>query len=162
MADIKNPILGWDWLADNAIEIRHHHVRGSRKYFLPINGKRVYLAMAKSKANVGVHAVDGDLAATSDSYQRWSQQQLVRATAAAAADAKPVPHRYKRLLAKFPGIGTPNFKAQPLATHEIDTGTNKPCTAKVRPLAPGTRKHDLGKQAFDGPGQAGRGQAVGQ
>ena len=149
IADVKNPILGWDWMEANDIEVRHHYVKGEgRKYSLPIQGRKVYLAMAKPKAEVSIHAVEaGTVAATRDSYQLWAQQQLVKSTSAAAK--KPVPRRYQRLLEDFPGIGSPNFKAQPLTNHTIETGESKPCTAKVRPLAKGSRKHDLGKKALE-------------
>ena len=146
LADVKTPILGWDWLSANDIEVRHHHVRGvGRRYYLPIKGQKVYLAMAKAKADRCVQAVT--VAATRDSYQLWAQQQLVTSTAKAAKT--PVPRRYQRILDDFPTIGTPNFKAKPLTDHTIDTGDSKPCTAKVRPLTKGSRKHDLGKQALD-------------
>ena len=78
VAEVKNPILGWDWMANNAMEICLRHVRGDgRKYFLTINGKKVNLSMAKSKADVGVHAVSAvsvatagpaPVAVTGDSY----------------------------------------------------------------------------------------------
>ena len=149
LADVKTPILGWDWMAANDIEVRHHHVKGvGRQYYLPINGKKVHLAMAKPKAAVGIHADNAvTVAATRDSYQLWSQQQLVRSTAAAAK--KPVPKRYQRLLADYPDIGTPNFQATPHTNHTIDTGDSKPCTAKVRPLTKGSRKYNLGKKALE-------------
>ena len=150
IADIKNPILGWDWMFANDIEVRHRYVKGvGRKYYLPVQGRKVYLSMAKPKAEVSIHAVDAvAIAATRDSYQLWAQQQLVKSTTAAAKQS--VPQRYQRLLEDFPDIGSPNFKAQPLTNHTIETGDSKPCTAKVRPLAKGSRKHDLGSRQKTG------------
>ena len=147
IADVRNPILGFDWFYANALELRNYRRRGRLHYYTTLNGKRVPLAMSHAKERLGIHAVDDVIGAAHDSYQRWSQQQLVKSTT--TADKKQVPRRYARLLADFPDIDKPDFKSQPLATHVIDTGDNRPCTAKVRPLTPGTNKHDLGKKAFD-------------
>ena len=58
IADVKSPIIGWDWMSANGVEVRHHHVKGvGRKYYLPVNDKRVYLSMARPKEKVGIHAI---------------------------------------------------------------------------------------------------------
>ena len=36
-----------------------------------------------------------------------------------------------------------------MTNHTINTSDNKPCTAKVWPLAKGSRKYDLRKKALD-------------
>ena len=61
-----------------------------------------------------------------------------------------IPTAYKNLLAEFPDIDKPNFIAKPThpVTHDIDTGTHKPITAKVRPLFPGTPKAIQGEKAW--------------
>ena len=60
-----------------------------------------------------------------------------------------IPQKYSKLINKFPSILTCDFKATEAKhgiTHHIDTGTNKPCQAKVRPLMPGSPRAVQGEK----------------
>ena len=66
-------------------------------------------------------------------------------------DVKPV-HKpeYLKLIQKHPELLIPRFKNQKSqVTHFINTGSNLPCKAKVRPLPAGSKKAILGKKAWD-------------
>ena len=81
------------------------------------------------------------------SFQHWSQAQNVQALAGEVP--QEIPQKYMRLINKFPSILTCNFKtteAKHGITHHIDTGTNKPCQAKVRPLMPGSPRAIQGEK----------------
>ena len=74
-------------------------------------------------------------------FQQYAQKQ----TQSAMEEQKevPIPKRYRDLLNKFPAILKPDFSDKEVKhgiVHTIETGSNKPIIAKVRPLMPGTEK----------------------
>ena len=69
-----------------------------------------------------------------------------KSTSTEQKSEKPIPKKYRALLDKYPSILKPDFKAKQVKhgiVHVIETGTNRPCTTKVRPLMPGTEKTKL-------------------
>ena len=59
---------------------------------------------------------------------------------------------YKRLLLRFPDILKLSFKEEFTKNgilHRINTGDNRPCRAKSRPLLPGSPKEIAAKKAFE-------------
>ena len=62
----------------------------------------------------------------------------------------PIPAEYMSIINNYPDILKVNFTTVPKhnVIHEIPTGNNKPCRAKVRPLMPNTPKYVQGKKAW--------------
>ena len=55
----------------------------------------------------------------------------------------PILQRYREILNKYPDSLKTNFKATEVnhcVVHKIETGSNEPCRAKVRPLLKGSPK----------------------
>ena len=63
---------------------------------------------------------------------------------------KDIPAVYLNILKEFPGITEPDFRKTPPhgVIHEIHTGKNKPCRAKVRPLMPNSPRAVQGEKAW--------------
>ena len=141
IADIKEAILGWDFLS---------------KYHLDLvwskGGTLCHLAdkSAKKKFNLKLQPspTHNNLAVVNSSFKAWSQQ--IKIESAKTEPATKIPHPYQAIIDDHPTILTVDFKIQPKhgVVHDIDTGENKPCRAKPRPLLPNSPKFLAGKQSW--------------
>ena len=137
LADVRAPMLGWDWFADQEADL----VKGQNGgYHLRAGHQRVKITTRRPRDGAGKLAAAG-------TFQHFSQQQTI--LAGQQEKLEPPPARYAKILAEFPGIDKPNFKKKPRATHTIDTGNETPCRASVRRISPGTEKYNKGKAAWD-------------
>ena len=65
-------------------------------------------------------------------------------------EKNPVPPQYQALINRYSDILKVNFTTTPRhnVVHTIDTGTNRPCKAKLRPILKGSPKEVDGKKAW--------------
>ena len=82
------------------------------------------------------------------SYKSWAQ--VNNQMSAKSEQPEPIPAKVQILLDTYPDILKVNFTKQPKhnIVHEIDTGTNPPCRARMRPILPNTPKYEEGKKAW--------------
>lgn len=80
-------------------------------------------------------------------FQQWSAAQKQKITE--EEETAPISKVYQDLLDKFPDLLKYDFKnVEPKhgVIHNIDTGTSRPCQAKMRPLMPGSPKAIQGEK----------------
>ena len=140
VAEVPTPILGWDFLVTFKLDLRWqgarcalHDARARRKFhlrFTEVAGSSLNLAPVE----------------TSLTFQKWSQHKAQENQ----LPKQPFPTLYQNLLNKFPDIQTCDFVKQPAhgVVHTINTGNNRPCKARPRPLMPGTPKAILGEKSW--------------
>ena len=80
------------------------------------------------------------------SFKNWSSKQKELNK----PKVMPIPTAYQKILDEFPTIAKVDFTVQPAhnIVHDIDTGNNKPCKAKARPLMPNAPKTIKGHKAW--------------
>ena len=141
IADIPMLILGWDFLRQNQLDIVWNKSKAYLKdkvagVSCPLTIGLNYYDVPHQLAPVGLASNDGP-PAKYKSFQQWAQNMAQKAP----KEPPNIPPKYAKLLGKFPHIQKADFKTQdPLhgIVHHIDTGNHPPCTAKMRPLMPGT------------------------
>ena len=92
-------------------------------------------------------SLPSNLGAGFKTFQQYSQAKNQQQT----AKMKPqtIPPQYKQLVDKYPKLLNTDFHSDVPkhgVVHHIDTGDSKPCTAKVRPLMPGSPKAVQGQK----------------
>ena len=84
-------------------------------------------------------------------FQQYSQAKSQEAS----AKTKPqvTPEKYKKIIDKYPDLLKTDFHSDKPPkhgiVHNIDTGDSLPCTAKARPLMPGSPKAVQGKKDWE-------------
>ena len=157
IADVPAPVLGLDFLFKYKLDIRWQGdiatlVNGRNKTKATLSCTTVPLDMLHLSA-VDIQEDEAipmpTLPQNNVSFQTWSKQQ----TQEANKKAKPIinPEAYLKIVEKYPSVLQSDFKiSKPRhgVFHTIDTGNNRPCKAKVRPLLPGSPKERKGKEAW--------------
>ena len=140
VSDIPQVVLGWDWLTKFQLDLRWHGsrcrlVRGSK-------GVNLKLAPASSDL-LGLAQVGRPDGANFKAWLQVSKSSEIQ-------QPDDIPPAYETLLARFPNIDKPNFKATPAhgVVHHINTADHPPCKAKVRKLLPGSQKEVMGKKKW--------------
>ena len=148
ISDVETPIMGWDFIkkfrldlvwsrwGDYQIHDRKANIRANLSFDIVPRGTLLKLA-----------PIETDTVVPYKNYQQWSQIQTQKANE--KTPEKKIPKRYRELLNKFPEILKPDFKlteAKHGIVHTIETGSNTPCTAKMRPLMPGSPKAIQGEK----------------
>ena len=136
LASITEPILGFDFVLKFKVDLvwqsnKKCHLadkRANREFPL-------YLQKAHAN-NVGLSLI---------TFKKYSEQQKIINNEEESTD--PVPPLYQHLIDAHKGILQVNFAEVPKhnVIHTIDTGTNKPCRARPRPLMVGSPKYESGK-----------------
>ena len=145
IADIDEPVIGWDMIFQYKLNLVWSK-----------NGKECTLVDRKAgiSSKLKLEQVTPDTRlnlapidiATNDpqkynTFQKWSQAQAAKANQ--GIRPPPIPTEFKALLDEYPDIQKLDFHADTPkhgVTHNIDTGNNPPCTAKLRPLLPNSPK----------------------
>jgi transposase InsO family protein len=145
IADIPKPIIGWDFLKKFRLNFEWA-MDGSEEVELVDKVSGIRAPLRIEPVHIGTHL---DLAPIEEpkSFLQWSQMQ----TQLYNDTNKPeeIQMKYKKLIDKFPELLNYSFKpgtAKHGVLHKIDTGDSAPCTAKVRPLMPGSPKEVQGKK----------------
>ena len=137
VADVQKPILGFDFLENNEVSLI---VRRKVTYLQDKNKIRTWCFRKRTEPEMQ------NIIAATGPFQKYSQLQTVKDGKAEAK--QEIPLKYKKLLAEFPGIDTPDFKQRPQVIHNIAT-QGRPVKAAVRPIgAPGTPKYEEAKRAW--------------
>ena len=140
LSDIQEPICGWDMILAFRLDLVWSQEKGKPKCHLEDRAaRRVYpVHLKRAKQNNVILALV--------TYKQYSEKQK----AAQTKEKVPIPPAYQQLIDKYKGILTVNFTKVPKhnVIHTIDTGTNKPCRAKLRPLLKGSPKEVDGYKAW--------------
>ena len=138
LADLDQVIVGWNFVLDFKLDLVWQE-----------NNKCV-LYDRKAKKSFAVHMQKVkvehlNLALTS--FKQYSD----KLKSLDPEVSEVIPKEYQELIDKYPGILNINFHEKPRhnVVHHIDTGSSKPCKAKVRPIPPNTPKWVSGKKACD-------------
>ena len=136
VADLPYPIIGFDLLTHHKLDIVWKGKKCSLK------GPKCVIPL-EMHSGADLHVAEVQFFGT---YQKWSQHQSQSHVAAKSA----MPTAYKNILAEFPTITKVDFTKQPAhnIVHEIDTGNNKPCRSKPRPLMPNSPRAIKGEAAW--------------
>ena len=140
ISDVETPIMGFDFIkrfkldlvwsrwGDYQIFDKRAKIRKNLEFDIVPKGTLLNLAPIETEVPY-------------KNYKQWSQIQTQKANEKTAENK--IPRKYRELLNKFPEILKPDFKlTEPKhgIIHTIETGSNTPCTAKMRPLMPGSPK----------------------
>ena len=163
IADVDQPVLGWDfckkfklslvWNRFGDLEIWDQKAMIRAPLQMCSNGDWPSLSGCALVQNVEPQFTIPQVAALHDlfateiqekspkSFQQWSSEQKQKTNI--ETDLKAIPAEYAALLAKYPSILKCDFTTTSVKhgiTHRIETGNNRPCQAKCRPLMPGSPK----------------------
>ena len=160
IADINQLVIGWDFCKEYLLTIvwtemqdlelwdRRADTRSPLQMTPNVTGEWPNLKGYVEPEDKPDHVISAaEIAEATRTFQEWSQKQTVEALA--KEGSQPIPPEYKRLMDKYPGILSCDFKATEVkhgVQHHIDTGDNKPCQAKVQLLMPGSTKEVQGKK----------------
>ena len=139
IADVDGPVLGWDFLVTFQIDLRWFH--GQCKMHDPNARRPINLRSSR------VDPQKLDLAIVNNtSFKNWSNVK----NQTSHQKAPTIPSAYAKLLADYPDIDTVDFTVKPQhnVVHTIDTGQNKPCKAKARPIMPNSPRAIQGEKAW--------------
>ena len=137
LADLPTAICGWDFILRYHLDIVW---QGDQKCTLVDKGakKSFPLGLQKvKKSNVSLSMV---------TFKQYSEQQKVLQS----EPTVPIPPEYRELIDQHKGILDINFHKEPKHNiiHTINTGSNKPCRARARPLMVGSPKYVSGEKAI--------------
>ena len=155
VANISEPIVGWDLMRahklsliwDDDGELRLHDRKAAIRTETKLSHFNPDMAQISLITDtVQDHGKDGSKFFRN--FQEYSQKQSVLANK--QARKTPIPPRYRELLDKYPSLLKTDFttEARHKIRHHIDTGENKPCRAKMRPIMPGSPKAVEGERQW--------------
>ena len=128
-------ILGWNFLVKFKLDL----VWQGAKCMLVDKKNKFPLSLRKARRqNVGLALV---------TYKKYADAQKGKQS---SDEKKPVPPQYQLLIDKHADVLKVNFHEIPRHNiiHTIETGNNKPCKAKLRPLQMGSPKERDGYKAW--------------
>ena len=133
LAEIPSAVLGWDMIRKFRLDLRWQ-------------GQQCTLKRGQKSIKITLEPVQRELLGLH--IAEVSFKDHAQAHKVSDADEFDIPPVYEKMLAKYPGIDTPNFKIPPAhgVVHHIDTGDHPPCRAKLRRLLPGCPKEVKGKE----------------
>ena len=153
LADIKAPILGWNFIKGNALSLIWD-LDGLKMDIVDRKAQiRANLRLGKVEAGTllglkVISAIAQGQEVKYRSFQEWSQAQNLLNQ----SNPPPIGAQYQELINKYPDLTKYDFttkEAKHGVTHHIDTGNNSPCQSKVRPIIPGSPKAIQGKKNWD-------------
>ena len=156
IAKVDTPILGWDFIShfrlnfewddygDIHLYDKKAQIRTMLQY-VTVPHKSIPRASLVSKENSVTHLTDALF------FQANAIKSLHEENVNFKPDLSKVPSDYQKMLQEFPEILTPNFKNSSSKfnfKHRILTNDESPCTAKMRPLMPGSPKAIEGEKSW--------------
>ena len=135
LSDVSEVILGWNFLVKFKLDL----VWQGAKCMLVDKKNKFPLSLRKARRqNVGLALV---------TYKKYADAQKGKQS---SDEKKPVPPQYQLLIDKHADVLKVNFHEIPRHNiiHTIETGNNKPCKAKLRPLQMGSPKERDGYKAW--------------
>ena len=150
IADVQQDIIGWDFITKHKLDMVWSE-----------SGLDYYLIDKKSKSKQALRFIAIPAGSSVHSSVQVQSPVSSEVSAFEVASMKAlgpdepetkIPPKYQKLINQFPGILEPSFKdlsTKHGVTHKINTGSNPPSKAKVRPLLANSEKAIKGKEAWD-------------